>query len=151
MYSTFGASANRTWMDNGQFAVSLSLNLDSFLPWSPAREQIAALNNSIANQQSVLTEALNNSRNSVEFLWRNIAQSLENIETLRLTITLAEETYKMHEEAYQKGVADLQSLRSAQDSLSLAQNRLLEEQYNLALAVLELEKEVNIPFGSFGP
>jgi outer membrane protein TolC len=149
-WNTSPMYSNKAWMDNGQFAIALSFNLDNLLPWSPAREQIAALNDSIANQQSVLQETLLNSRNSVEFLRRNIAQSLENIETLRLNILLAEETYKMHEESYQRGAADLQSLRSAQDSLSLAQNRLLEEQYNLALSVLELEKEANIPFGSLG-
>jgi hypothetical protein len=54
----------------------------------------------------------------------------------------------MYEESYRNGTEDLQNLRAAQDSLALAQNRLLEEQYNRALAVLELELELNIPFGS---
>jgi outer membrane protein TolC len=150
VYSASPISGDKAWMDNGQFSIALSFNLDNLLPASKAREQIAALNDSITNQQSILQEAILNSQNSTEKLRRNIAQSLDNIETLRLNITLAEETYEMHDEAYRKGAADLQSLRSAQDSLSLAQNRLLEERYNLALAVLELEKEINVPFGSSG-
>jgi outer membrane protein TolC len=56
----------------------------------------------------------------------------------------------MYEEAYRQGTADFQSLRSARDSLSSAQNSVLEERYNLAAAILELEKELDVPFGSLG-
>jgi outer membrane protein TolC len=141
---------NKDWTDNGQFSIALSFSLDSLLPWSSAREQINSINDSITNQQSILQEAVLNSRNNIEQLRKNIVQTLENVETSRLNVTLAEETYRMYEEAYRTGAADFQSLRSAQDSLSLAQNRVLEEQYNLAAAFLELEKELNVPFGSLG-
>jgi hypothetical protein len=56
----------------------------------------------------------------------------------------------MYEEAYRQGTADFQSLRSARDGLSFAQNSVLEEQYHLASAILELEKELDVPFGSLG-
>jgi outer membrane protein TolC len=141
---------NKTWTDNGQFSIALSFNLDNYLPRSPAREQIAGLNDTIAIQQNVLHEELLNSRSRIEQLQRNIIRSLENIEILGLTVTLAEETYKMYEESHRRGAVDFQSLRSAQDSLLLAQNKALEEQYNLAATILELKKELNIPFGSLG-
>jgi outer membrane protein TolC len=91
-----------------------------------------------------------NSRPAVRLLERNILQSIKTIDTLVLNVTLAEETRKMYEEAYRQGTADFQSLRSARDGLSLAQNSVLEERYNLASAVLELEKELALPFGSLG-
>jgi outer membrane protein TolC len=141
---------NKAWTDNGQFSIALSFNLDNYLPRSPAREQIAGLNDTIAIQQNVLHEELLNSRSRIEQLQRNIIRSLENIEILGLTVTLAEETYKMYGESYRRGAADFQSLRSAQDSLLLAKNKALEEQYNLAAMILELEKELSIPFGSLG-
>jgi hypothetical protein len=56
----------------------------------------------------------------------------------------------MYDEAYRKGAADLQSLYAARDSVSLAHNKLLSEQYNLISAILELEKELNLDFGSIG-
>jgi outer membrane protein TolC len=143
---------NDVWMDDpdSRFSITLSLGLDNFLPWSPAKEQIDSLRDSIAVRQSLLRETLINSRNTVRQLERNIAQSVETIETLVLNVTLAEETRQMYEEAYRKGTSDFQSLRSARDSLSFAQNRVLEERYNLAAAILELEKELDIPFGSLG-
>jgi outer membrane protein TolC len=89
-----------------------------------------------------------NQENRIQQLKGNIRQFLENIETLGLTVTLTEETYQMYEEVYRRGGADLQSLRQANDDLFLARNKVLEEEYNLASAVLELEKELNIPFGA---
>ena len=63
---------------------------------------------------------------------------------------LARETYEMWTQAYRQGSADLQQLRSAADSLTEAENRLRQEQYNLLAAMLDLEKSLNIPFGSLG-
>jgi outer membrane protein TolC len=140
---------NHEWTDsNGLFSLGLSFKLDNFLPGSPARERIDALSDTIALQQNLLRETLRDSRNAIRQLERNIAQSLEIIETLGLNVTLAEETREMHEEAYRRGATDLQSVYSARDNVSLAQNKLLSERYNLVSAILELEKELNVPFGS---
>jgi hypothetical protein len=46
-----------------------------------------------------------------------------------------------------RGAADYQSLRDADDSLLLARNRVQQEQYNLISAILDLERELNVPFG----
>ena len=54
----------------------------------------------------------------------------------------------MYTESYKSGAMDLQTLNSTRDNLRAAQNRLLSEQFNLLSAILELEKELNIPFGS---
>jgi hypothetical protein len=43
---------------------------------------------------------------------------------------------------------DLQTLNATRDSLRTTQNKLLAEQFNLLSAILELEKELNLPFGS---
>jgi outer membrane protein TolC len=150
-WNTAPLYTNDVWMDpNGQFSVTLSLALDNFLPWSAAKEQIDGLRDSLAVQQSLLRETLMNSRNAVKQLERNIAQSIETLDTLALNVTLAEETRDMYEAAYRQGTSDFQSLRSARDSLSSAQNAVLEERYNLAEKILQLEKELNIPFGSLG-
>jgi hypothetical protein len=39
-------------------------------------------------------------------------------------------------------------VRSAWDGLAQANYRLLQEQFNLAAALLELERELSIPFGT---
>jgi outer membrane protein TolC len=54
----------------------------------------------------------------------------------------------MYEQAYRNGAVDYQRLRDAGDSLLQAQNRVQQEQYNLIAAILDLEMELNVPFGS---
>jgi outer membrane protein TolC len=136
------------WMDNGQFSITLSMKLDNFLPWSQAKEQIDSLSDSIAIQQNHLQESLLNHQNTVRNLRRNIAQSAATIETMRLNVTLAVETLGMYEEAYRRGAADLQSVYSARNNVQLAENQLLSEQHNLIVAILKLEKELSLPFGT---
>jgi outer membrane protein TolC len=137
------------WTDNGQFSITLSMKLDNFFPGSPAREQIDSLNDAIAAQQNILRESILSHQNTLRTLQRNIAQSWETIEILRLNVTLAGETRRVYEDSYQQGATDLQSLYSVRDNVSLAENQLLSEQYNLAAAILELEKELAVPFGTF--
>ncbi|QQO08680.1 TolC family protein [Breznakiella homolactica] len=144
---TYGSSS-KEWTDNGSFSVALSFKLDNYLPWSSAREQIDSYNDSITNYQSQITEALMNSENQIRQHQRSIEQSLESIDSLRLNVELAEETYAMYEESYAKGTADLQSLRSAYDSLSEAKHNVQQEYYNLLSVSLDLEKELNVPFGT---
>jgi outer membrane protein TolC len=137
------------WLDEGgKFSITLSMKLDNFLPWSQAKEQIDSLSDTIAAEQNRLQETRLDHQNTVRKLRRNIIRSAETIETLRLNVTLAGETRRMYEEAYRQGAADLQSVHSARDTVLLAENQLLSEQYNLAAAVLELEKELSLPFGT---
>ncbi|QQO09866.1 TolC family protein [Breznakiella homolactica] len=147
-WNTAPTYSNNDWSDNGQFSVRISLNLDSFLPWSSSREQIDSLNDSISNYESRIAEALMNSGNQIRQYQRTIEQSLENIAALRLNAELAERTYEMYETSYRNGTVDLQSLRSAGDSLLQARNKIQEEQYTLLSSILDLEKEINVPFGT---
>jgi outer membrane protein TolC len=139
----------REWRDsNSQFSVSFSFRLDNYLPWSSAREQIDSLNDTVVKQQSQLAETAINHQNTVQKLLRDITRSEETIENLRLNVTLAEETLRMYTESYMSGALDLQTLYSTRDNLRTAQNRLLSEQLTLLSTILDLEKELNIPFGS---
>ncbi|MHB9292528.1 hypothetical protein Holit_01626 [Hollandina sp. SP2] len=145
LYST----SSNDWFDNsGQFSIILSMKLDNFLPWSQAKEQMDSLDDSIALQQNHLQESALIHQNTLQKLRRNITQAAGTIETLHLNVTLAGETHRMYEESYRRGAADLQSVYSARDTVLLAENQLLSEQYNLAAAILELEKELALPFGT---
>ncbi|QQO07456.1 TolC family protein [Breznakiella homolactica] len=138
-----------SWNDSsGSFSVALSFSLDNYLPWSSTRENIDAVNDSLKTTQSMLTEAQMTADNTIRQLTRTIEQSLQSLDVLNLNVELAEQTYDMYLESYQNGTADLQSLRSAGDSLSLAQNQVQQELYTLLSTVLDLEKELNVPFGA---
>jgi outer membrane protein TolC len=143
------AYANGAWADSaGSFSVGLSIQLENFLPASKSGNQIAALDDTLALYRIQITEALKDEDITVRQNMRALEQSVESMEALSLNVDLARETYAMWEESYRQGSADLQQLRNAADSLSEAENRMQQEQYNLLAAILDLEKTLNVPFGT---
>jgi outer membrane protein TolC len=136
------------WNDSGSFSITLGLNLDNFLPWSQARTQIDDINDDIRFAAIQLSETLRNSESRIVQCRRTIEQTQETIAALLLNVELAQSAYAMYEEAWRGGAADYQQVRDAGDSLLEAQNRVQQEQYNLISAILDLEMELNIPFGS---
>ncbi|MDR1302893.1 MAG: TolC family protein [Treponema sp.] len=141
--------SNDTWNDNaGSFSVSLGINIDNFLPWSTAKTQIDDLNDRMSAAQMQLAESQQNQESRIAQYRRTIEKSIETIEALKLNVELALTTYELYEDAYRKGAADYQRLRDAGDSLLQAQNQVQQEQYNLIAAVLDMEKELNVPLGT---
>jgi outer membrane protein TolC len=143
------AYANDAWTDSsGSVSVALSFNLDSLLPGSAARTRIDAIDDSIRIAENQAREASLNQQSRLRQHTRTIEQSIQSVNALLLKIELAEQTYAMYVESYRHGTSDLQQLRSAADSLSQTKNRLYQEYYALIAATLDLEKEINVPFGS---
>ena len=136
------------WIDNGSFSISLGMSLDSLFPWSSARTQIQTINDNIRSAEIQLTEIMRNRENRINQNIRTVDRIMESLEAMQLNVELAQSTYEMMEDAYRRGAADYQRLQGAGDSLAMARNRLLQEQFNLVSALLDLEKELNIPFGS---
>jgi len=139
---------NEYWLDSGSFSVTLGFNVDNFLPWSNVRTQIQTLNDNIRSAEMQLTDTVRNRENRINQHIRTIERILESLEAIKLNVELAQSTYQMIEDAFRRGAADYQRLRGAGDSLEQSRNRLLQEQYNLISALLDLEKEMNVPFGS---
>jgi outer membrane protein TolC len=141
--------AGGAWTDgSGAFSISLGVQIENFFPGSKAKNQIAALEDSLAVNRGLFAEALQNQDTQIRQSMRAMEQSLESIEALALNVDLARRTYAMWEESYRQGSEDLQRLRSAADSLSETENRMQQEQYNLLAAALDLEKALNVPFGT---
>jgi outer membrane protein TolC len=139
--------SNETWNDStGSFSISLGVTIDRFLPWSAAKKGLDDLDDSIQYSQLQLAETLRNREDRIRQYERTIAQTMETIAALTLNVELAESTYEMYGEAYRRGTADYQSLRSAGDSLSQAQYQVQQEYYSLIAAVLDLDKELNRTF-----
>jgi outer membrane protein TolC len=139
---------DRNWSDNGSFSVTLGINLDSFLSWSSAKTKMEKLNDNIDSAQIQLTDTLRNRENRINQNIRNIERIVESLEAMQLNVELAQSTYDMYVDSYRRGAVDFQQLRGAVDSLGQARNSLLLERYNLLAVLLDLEKELNVPFGT---
>ena len=79
---------------------------------------------------------------------RKIRQSQSAIKAKQANVVLAQRTYEMTQQAYNRGTKDLLSLQNANDKLLSAQASLKSEQRNLMNAVLELENTIGVPYGT---
>ncbi len=149
-YQPTRSSGSSGWADSGSLSAVVSFSLDNLLPWSEARETADKAEDSLAKAQSELDEAQTSAGISLRSLRREIEQSLSTLKARRLTLDLAERTYRLTEEAYRYGTKDLLSLQGAADSLQEARVNLLKEAYNLISSVLDLEYASGVPFGTLG-
>ena len=141
------SGALEDWYDAGSFSAVVGLSLDGFVPGSSTQEALDQYDDSILSIDNQIQEARLTSQTSIRQLKRSIEKSFASLDVQKLNVELAEKSYALYEEAYKKGSTDLQSLRSARDTLEGARLAVMQEQYTLANSILELENELNLPFG----
>jgi outer membrane protein TolC len=144
------SSALDDWYDAGSFSAVLGLKLDGFVPFSSTQETLDQYDDSVRTIAVQIEEAKQSQQTTVRQLKRSIEKSFTSLEALKLNVELAAKSYELHQEAYAKGASDLQSLIASRDTLDEARLSVMQEQYTLANAILELENELNLPFGTIG-
>lgn len=149
-YSASPTYANDEWNDAGKFSAAVTIKLDGFLPSSSTKETLNKYDDAVADFANRIAEAQRTAEATVRKLRRSIEKSLNSIEALSLNALLAEKSYELREESYRNGRSELQSLKDAGDTLVEARASVLQEQYTLAGAILDLEAELNVPFGTIG-
>ena len=152
---TLSLSYRPTWSDfpfrdSGSASATVSMPLDTFLPWSTERQAAAGASESIATLESQLAEAKTTAEISARSLARKIEQSRVSVKALKLSVTLAERGYTLMEEAYRFGTKDVLNVQNASDTLQSTRMQVLSETYTLISAVLDLEYVLGVPFGTLG-
>lgn len=134
--------------DSGALSLSVTIPLDTWLPWSTGADAIATSKDTVKDLELQLENAKTTVAVNTESSLRAITQSLATIESLKANITLAQQTYDMTLQAYNRGSRDLLTLQDSENSLRQAQVNLKSELYNLISTVLKLENSLGVPFGT---
>jgi outer membrane protein TolC len=137
------------WTDStGALSLSLSYSLDSFFWWTTESSSVASAEDTVKTSRSQLDETRTNSALTRENDVRLIRQAVESLATQRLNLALAQKTYDLTRDAYQRGTKDLLTLQNSEGDLNQAHYDLLSQRYSLISAVIDLEYELNLPFGT---
>jgi len=137
------------WADSsGSLSLQLSYSLDSFIPWTSTHETQTEAEESVKTNQNQLAETKISSALTRENDYRLIRQAIESLKTQTLNVELAQKTYDLSQEAYSRGTKDLLSLQNSEGDLSQARYDLLSERYTLISTILDLEYELDVPFGT---
>lgn len=135
---------------SGTLSLTASIPLDGFLPWSSKADAVASAQDTLRDLQLQLQDAETSLTVSIASALRKIQQLQSSIQSNQASVTLAQRTYDMTFQAYNRGIKDLLSLQDASDSLLSAEVSLKSEERSLINAVLELENTVGVPFGTLG-
>lgn len=148
--NSYGPSGRpaRNWQDGGSLSLSLSYSFDSLLPWSGAKETLLQGEDAVAKARSQVQEAKVAAELARQNAVRTIKQAAQSLATLELNVQLAQKTYELNQDAYNKGSKDLLALQSSEGDLDNARYKVLAQRYTLLSAILNLEYELNVPFGT---
>ncbi len=141
-------SKSDDWTNSGTITLTAKIPLDGFLPWSTGASTVDKAKDTIADLELQLADAEKKVKVSTESSLRKIRQSQSAIKAKQANVQLAERTYEMTLQAYNRGTKDLLSLQNASDGLLSAQVSLKSEQQSCINAVLELENTIGVPYGT---
>jgi len=136
------------WMKSGSFTIMFGVRLHSLIPWSQDFQGIKNMDDQIRTATIGLAQLIN----GTEIEIYNTVLSLErihlNAKAQTETVSLAEQSYRMTEQAYRAGLQDYFQVQSAEQSLRQARVQLLEQQFNYLNGLIDLEYSIGVPFGT---
>jgi len=130
---------------SGMFAMSLTVPLDSLLPFSSSWVDISNTKDSIRQMYTTLQQAIKGAEMEIWTLVQNLKQTQKTYESLELNVDLAERAYALAEESYNAGGRALIDVEDAEDKLQEARFEVLKEKYNYITNLLDLEYALNTP------
>jgi outer membrane protein TolC len=133
---------------NWTVSLGLSLPLSSWIPGSSSKDSIAKIDDTIKTYELQLENTKKSVRTKVIEKLKNIELSQKTLEARKMNVELAEKSYQMTEDAYNRGTKDLLTLQNSLDTLQNAKLQLSAEQYTLISNVLDLENTLSLPSGS---
>lgn len=148
---SYGKSKNSNqddWTTTNNLFVGVSVPLDGILPWSTRAVTVKTNANALDTAEKKLEDAKTTVAVQTESYIRKINQAVKQLDSLKSTEKLAEQTYKMTLAAYNYGKTDFLSLQNANDSVLSAGVNLKSQAYTLISAILDLESVLGLEFGT---
>lgn len=136
------------WSKSGTLSLGVNIPIDGFLPWSSGAQSIAKQKDNLELLEMQLADARNTQRINVDNNMSQVRNLVSAIGIRKQSLEYAEETYRLTSEAYNNGTKDILALQNARNGLLEAGVNLKSQAYNLAVAILNLENSLGVPFGS---
>jgi outer membrane protein TolC len=136
------------WNKSGSLTISVALRLHSLIPLSVDFQDIKNTEDQIKTASLGLAQLVRGTEIEVY----NTVLSLEHIRTTTAaqaeTVRLAQQAYRLTEQAYQAGLQDYFQVQNAEQSLRQARVQMLEQQFNYLNGLIDLEYSLGVPFGT---
>ena len=136
------------WRNTGSLSITMAVRLHSLLPWSTDTQAIKNLDDQIRGATIGLAQLINGTEIEVYNIVLALERTRVSSEALAQTVNLAEQAYRLTEQAYQAGLQDYFQVQNAEQSLRQARVQMLEQQFNYLNGLIDLEYSTGVPFGT---
>jgi outer membrane protein TolC len=142
------AYINEGWRKSGSLTIALGVRLHSLIPFSADFQGIKALDDQIKTTTIGLAQMTNGTEIEIYNTILSLEKTRVNTEALAQTVSLAQRSYTLTEQAYRAGLQDYFQVQNAQQSLDQARVQMLEQQFNYLNSLIDLEYSIGVPFGT---
>jgi len=136
------------WRKSGSLSLTFGLRLHSLIPYSSDFQGIKNLDDQIKTATIGLAQLVNGTEIEVYNAVLALEKTRTNAKAQQETVNLAEQSYRLTEEAYRAGLQDYFQVQNAEQSLRQARVQLLEQQFNYLNGLIDLEYSLGVPFGT---
>ncbi|MCL2410556.1 MAG: TolC family protein [Treponema sp.] len=139
---------NDYWTSRGAFSVQFGLRLHSLLPFSTDFQGIRSLDDQITTTNIGLSQLITGTQIEVYNTVLTLERTRANAHAMVQTVALAEQSFRLTQEAYRAGLQDYFQVQNAEQSLHQARVQLLEQRFNYLNGLIDLEYFIGVPFGT---
>jgi len=133
---------------SGMFRITLAWRLNALFPFTKEAQTYQAMEDAVKAMELGMKQAIQGTEVEVYNIIMQLEKTRTTAEAQRLTVQLAERTYRLSLTAYQNGLKTWLDVQN--DELALRQARLggLQQNYSYLMGLLDLEYALGVPFGS---
>ena len=138
------------WRRSGTFSITLGARLHSLIPWSTDFQGIKNIEDQITTANIGLAQLIRGTEIEIYNIILSLERARTSADAQAQTVTLAEQSHRLTEEAYRAGLQDHSQVQNAEQSLHQARVQMLELQFNYLNSLIDLEYAIGVPFGTLG-
>ena len=136
------------WSRGGNFSVTLGMSLNGLFPFTREGQMRRDLQTSLEIQGIRLAQTIRETELEVFRTLASLENIIANVEAQRATVELAEESFRLTEEAHRAGLQEFQAVQGAALALDQARLELLTQHFNFLNDLIDLEYAIGLPFGT---
>ena len=136
------------WNKGGNFSITLGMSFNSLFSFTKEGQQRKDMEAGIQIQNIALAQTIRETELEIFTKINSLEKTRTTAEAQQAAVDLAEQSYRLTEEAYRAGLQDFQAVRNASLAFDQAKLQLLTQQFNYLNDLIDLEYSIGVPFGS---
>jgi len=136
------------WNGSNTFSITLGYNFNSLFPFTKEGQQRKDMDAAIQMQNITLGQKIREAELEVYSSINTLEKIRTSTTAQQAAVDLADQSYKLTEEAYKAGLQDFLAVQSSALALEQAKLQLLTQQYSFINTLIDLEYSIGVPFGT---